>query len=99
MPPGGCPFHVLGHTICDSVKPASQGFSFANGGRFLRQDKEGRLQRIFGIVQVTERAPTDSQDHRSMPSHERFKRLLVIAAQEGPEQGTVALSAVFLESS
>jgi len=71
------------------VKPTGQGLSLANGGGLLGQDEEGGLQGVLGVVGIPQGAPADAQDHRPVTAEQRLEGGLVMAAQEGPEQGAV----------
>jgi hypothetical protein len=73
------------------VKPTGQGLSLANRAGLSRLDQKSRLQSIFGIMDVAERAPANPQDHRPVPPHEGGERSLIIAAQEIPKQRVVGL--------
>src|SRR5262249_31090179 len=49
------------------------GRALANRAGLARQDEEGRLENVLGVVPVAEQAAAHRQDHAAVPSHQGFK--------------------------
>jgi hypothetical protein len=56
----------------------------------MDEDEKGSLERILGIVVVTEDAAANAQHHRTMPAHERFKSRFFASANVALQQLSVA---------
>ena len=54
----------------DTVEPAPARRRVANGTRFSKQDKEGRLERVLHVVGIAQDLPADAQDHRAVALHQ-----------------------------
>jgi hypothetical protein len=75
------------------MEPTGEGPMGTKRAAFARQDKEGGLESVLGIVGIPQRVPADSQHHGPVPPHHGRKCRLVIALQKGPQQRAISLVA------
>jgi hypothetical protein len=65
------------------MQPASQRFTGANGRRLACQNEECRLERILGVLHVSQDAPAGREYHWAVKAHDLGKRRFVLRVYEG----------------
>ena len=70
------------------VQPARERAVFPDRAGLPRQDQEGHLEGVLGVVRVVQDAPADAQHHRPVPLHQRAEGRLagLVAARHEPFQ-------------
>jgi hypothetical protein len=79
------------------MEPGAHLLARDDRGRPPHEHKEGRLERILGIVVITEDAAADAPDHRAVTMDERSERLGIPVVHEPIQQLPVSIDSVDTE--
>jgi hypothetical protein len=69
-----------------AVQPAGKASRGPDAGGLARQDKEGRLEGVFGVVPVPEHVLADAQDHRPVAGHQYLECRRIAAGKEAAKE-------------
>jgi hypothetical protein len=72
--PTGDGSRFQGCAVGDSVEPVSNLLRRLDGRCLANQDQERGLESVLGVLLVVQHAPTDAQDHRTMPTDQGLER-------------------------
>jgi hypothetical protein len=73
----------------DAVEPVAQQCPAGDAARLSRQDEEGGLEGVFGVLRDIERSPAHGQDHGPMSLHQRGEGRLIPSGGEPLEELSV----------
>jgi hypothetical protein len=72
--------------VRDCIQPVPQWLATVKRGSLAHQDEERGLEGILGGLSVVQHAAADTEDHRSVPSHQRLEGHLVAHGRVTLEQ-------------
>jgi hypothetical protein len=68
--------------LSDGVQPGPHRFFLSDGARPAREDQKSCLKSVFGLVEIAQEPSANTEDHGTMPPHQKRKRLLVPLVDE-----------------
>ena len=96
--PGGLALDFQGTAVGGPVEPAGQRLALADRMDVPRQDKEGRLKSVLGVLLVAQHPPADAQHQRPVAFHEAGKGVLIAVRREVVQELAVSPVPVSLSS-
>ncbi len=84
LPPG-----LAGRADRHAIQPGPERIRVADRPGLARQDEEGGLEGVLGVVVIAEQLPADAQDHRAVSRHDGGEGGLITDGREPLEQLTV----------
>ena len=69
-----------GNPIRHAVQPTSDRLVIAHRLRLANQQQKRGLKYVFGVLHLLKHSPTDAEDHRAVPSHQRVESVPVAAS-------------------
>jgi hypothetical protein len=82
--------------VGDLVQPAGDCFAPGDSTGMTGQGEKGRLEGIFGVVRIVQRAQTYAEDQLRVPPEEQLKgRLIAVGGDAGEKLGVAGAAAHF----
>src|SRR5262249_19073228 len=75
-----------GGAVRDTVQPVAYALARYDGSGLADQDKECSLESVLGVLGMAQHTSANTEHHRPMPSHQRFKRGLVAPGKKAFQQ-------------
>src|SRR5262249_49488614 len=75
-----------GNSMGNTIEPTADGIHVLNRTCLPRHDEKRGLERVLGVLFVTQHVAADAHDQTAMPFHQRGKSALLAVGGEALEQ-------------